>query len=496
MTPPPPPAAAAPAERIVSSQHHIMVKGQALHYTVSCGTVVISEDAETAGVSEGAKPRAELFFVAYTLAGNDPSRPITFSFNGGPGSSSVWMHLGLLGPKIVKTDAQGNTPAAPGALIDNPHTLLIDSDLVFIDPIGTGFSRMLNGEKTKEFHDYQRDLDCVGEFIRGHLSRHARWASPKFIIGESYGTTRAAGLSAHLQERYQLDLNGLMLISCAMDFSTIRFDAGNDLPYLLFLPTYAATAWFHGQLSPRQQAKTQAQVVAEAEAFAQSRYANWLFQGTRLSAQDSALAAQELASHCGLSPECIARNNLRVPIHRFTKELLRHKGLTVGRLDSRFTAQDRDDGGEAFEFDPMHANLQGCYGAQINHYLRHTLQFSHPSHYELMQKFYLNWGYKAFDGRYPNAAEAMRQAMHKNPHLRVYVASGYTDLATPHMASDYVLNHAITRPEHLERVQVSYFAAGHMMYIHQPDLLKLCQELSTFVISTSGGGAAVGKPLA
>ncbi len=479
-------AYAKPTNRIVDTEHSIQLDGETLRYRVSCCTVVLRENAESNGNQDGFKPRAELFFTSYTRldAGDVSQRPITFSFNGGPGSSSVWMHLGLLGPKRVVTDAFGNTPAAPGALIDNEYTLLGVSDLVFIDPIGTGFSRMLDGERVKEYHDYQRDLDSVGEFIRSHLSSQHRWNSPKFIIGESYGTTRAAGLSAYLQDRYQLDVNGLMLISCAMDFSSLRFDAGNDLPYQLFLPTYAATAWFHGRLSAAQQAKTQAEVVREAEAFAQNEYAQILFKGSRMSADEVTAAASKIAHHCGLSAAFVARANLRVGIYRFTKELLRDQGLIVGRLDSRFTAQDRDDAGEITEFDAAHANLQASYSAQINHYLRHDCKFEHDGHYELMQKFYLNWGYKSFEGRYPNAAESLRQAMHRNTHLRVYVASGYTDLATPHMASDYVLNHAITRSKDHERVTVRYFDAGHMMYVNQPDLVKLAGDLKHFVCNT------------
>ncbi len=472
-------------DRIVRTTHTMPTPGGTLPYDLEVGTVVLREEAVADGNRNGFKAKAELFFMAYTAKAEEPNpkRPITFCFNGGPGSSSVWLHLGLLGPKRVKTSASGHSEGPPGELIDNPLSLLVQSDLVFIDPIGTGFSRMLNGEKVKEFHDYQRDLDSVGEFIRSYLSRTHRWASPKYLIGESYGTTRAAGLSQHLQDRYQIDFNGLMLISCAMDFSTLRFDAGNDLPYALFLPTYAATAWFHKKLSPAQQAKTQKQVVREAEAFVTAEYLPMLFKGSRITQTEATAFAEKLAQHCGLPAEMLARCNLRPTIYRFCKELLRSDGLTVGRLDSRFTAQDRDDQGEMPEFDAAHANLQAVYAAQINHYLRHTAQFDSPEPYEVMQKFYLDWSYKSFMGRYPNAAEAMRAAMHRNPHLRIYVASGYTDLATPHFASEYVLNHAITRREHHERIQISEFDAGHMMYIHQADFERLCAELAAFVTS-------------
>ena len=247
-----------PTDRIVTSKHKIKINGETIAYTVRCGTVVLKEDSEKDGNREADKARATMFFIAYTKDGvKDPAkRPLTFSFNGGPGSSSVWLHLGVLGPKRVKLDAEGNAPPPPYQLVDNEYSLLSETDLVFIDPIGTGYSRMLDGEKTKEFHTYQRDLDSVGEFIRLYTSRNERWASPKFIAGESYGTTRAAGLSSLLQEKYGMYLNGLMLFSTALDFSAFRFMQGHDLAHVLFLPTYAATAWYHKRLDKRLQAKT------------------------------------------------------------------------------------------------------------------------------------------------------------------------------------------------------------------------------------------------
>ncbi len=480
-------------DQLATTTHSIKIGKKELHYSVTCGTVVLREEAEKDGNRDGNKAKAELFFIAYTLldgkgakagaahAANPAKRPVTFSFNGGPGSSSVWMHLGLLGPKRVQTDEFGHTPPPPYALVDNDFTLLADSDLVFIDPIGTGFSRMADGEKVKEFHDYQRDLDSVGEFIRSYLSKNHRWTSPKYIIGESYGTTRAAGLSAHLQEHFQINLNGLMLISCAIDFSTIRFDAGNDLPFVLFLPTYTAAAWHHKKLAPTLQKKSLEDAISAAKEFAQGEYARLLFQGSRLNAAQTKAAVAQLAGFTGLSAAYLERANLRVSAHRFFKELLRDEGKVIGRFDARFTGQDRDDAGESLEADPSHTNLDGAYGAHINHYLRHDLQFASDAHYTLLGRLYLNWKWQGFEGRYPNSGEALRKAMHANPHMRVYVASGYFDLATPFFATDYTLNHAITRPEMHERIQTEYFGAGHMMYINRPDLKRLATNLAAFV---------------
>jgi carboxypeptidase C (cathepsin A) len=472
-----------PQDKIVTTRHSLKLGKKELKYTVTCGTVVLKEEAEKDGAREATKPRAQLFFIAYTLDGvKDASRrPVTFSFNGGPGSSSVWLHLGLLGPKRVLTDDFGNTPPPPYALTDNEHTLLEHSDLVFIDPIGTGFSRMVEGEKVKEYHDYTRDIQSVGEFIRLYLSRHHRWASPKFIIGESYGTTRAAGLSQHLQERYQLYVNGLMLVSCALDFATLRFDAGNDLPYVLYLPTYTATAWHHQRLPVALQKKPLAQVVKQAEEFAESVYAPALFKGARLTGKERAAVATRLAELTGLQAAFVERCDLRVSIWRFTKELLREQGLTVGRLDSRFTGRDRDDAGEMFEFDPSHINLDGAYGALINHYLRQTLNYSDDLPYEVLARFYMNWGWKDYSGRYPHVGETLRRAMHQNPHMRVYVASGYFDLATPHFATDYTLDHLGARAEMQSNITKRYFDSGHMMYIHKPDLQRLAADLRQFV---------------
>ena len=238
-----------------------------------CCATTTATARDSDGKRQGDKPRATLFFTAYTLKGvrKPEKRPVIFSFNGGPGSSSVWLHLGILGPHRVATDEMGNSPPPPYALVDNEHTLLAESDLVFIDPVGTGHSRMVEGEKVAEFHEYQRDLDAVGEFIRLYLARYGRWGSPKYLIGESYGTTRAAGLSLHLQEKHDIFLNGIMLVSLAVDLQTLSFDPGNELPYPLFLPTYAATAWYHKALAPDLQKKSLREVIAAGRGLCERR---------------------------------------------------------------------------------------------------------------------------------------------------------------------------------------------------------------------------------
>lgn len=478
-------------ERLVVTEHQQEIGGRLLHYSATCGTVLLRETEIKDGQHKGEKTRASVFFIAYTLKDAAPgSRALTFSFNGGPGSSSVWLHLGLLGPQRVPTDEMGRCGPPPYGLEDNELSLLSDSDLVFIDPVGTGHSRMAEGEPAAEFHDYQRDLDAVGEFIRLYLTRWGRWASPKFLIGESYGTTRAAGLSHHLQEKHDIFLNGLMLVSLAIDFQTLSFDHGNELPYPLYLPTYAATAWYHQALPPAQQAKPLKQVVAEAEAFANGDYWLALMQGARLSEAERARIAAGVALHSGLSEAYVLRCDLRPNEFRFFKELLRARGQTVGRLDSRFLGQDRDDAGEQPEDDAGMTNLVGAYATGINRLLRERLGFDSEQPYRVHAPLWKTWAWKGYENKYLNVGDSLRRALQANAAMRVYVASGYYDLATPHAAGDYTLAHLGLREPLGRRFQVSYFEAGHMMYIHRPSLVRMATELRSFVRAATATIAA------
>jgi carboxypeptidase C (cathepsin A) len=472
------------ADQISVTRHRTRIGKRQLSYTVTCGTMVMKEESEKEGKSEGEKARAKVFFIAYTLDGVEDKarRPLTFSFNGGPGSSSVWLHFGLLGPRRVELDAEGFQPSPPpGRLVDNEFSLLDQSDLVFIDPVGTGYSRMVEGEKVKEYHEYKRDLESVGSFIRLYVSRYGRWASPKYLIGESYGTTRASGLSGHLLERYGMYLNGVMLVSCALDFAVLRFDPANDLPPTLFLPTYAATAWYHKRLAPDLQKKPLRKVLDEVQAFAAGEYAAALFQGSRLPAKDRKEIVRRLARYTGLSADYIERTDLRVEIFRFCKELLRDTGRTVGRLDSRYTGVDRDSAGEEFEFDPAMVEIFGPYAAAANDYVRNDLKFEADIPYEVIRPFYADWGWKDYANRYAAVGETLRRAMSMNPRMKVLVASGYFDFATPHFAADYSLDHLGLAPALRDNIKVTYYEAGHMMYAHRASLAKLAAELRKFV---------------
>jgi carboxypeptidase C (cathepsin A) len=470
-------------DQTVTTRHRAKIGGKMLAYTATCGTWVMAEEIDKDGEHLGAKPTSVMFFTAYTLDGvkDVAKRPVMFCFNGGPGSASVWLHMGLIGPKRIKMDEQGDAGAPPYTLVDNDFSMLQEADLVFIDPIGTGYSRMVEGEKIKEFHEYQRDLDSVGAFIRLYVSRTARWASPKFIAGESYGTTRACGLAGLLQDKYGMYLNGLVLISIAMDFQTIRFDAGNDLPYVVYLPTYAATAWYHKKLAPDLQKKSLETLIKEVEAFSSSEYAAALFAGDSLAPKAFDAMASKIARYTGLSVDYVKSTKLRVQIQRFCKELLRGEGKTVGRLDTRFTARDRDSAGENNEFDPAHALIVGPFAATLNDYVRRTLKFESDLDYRVLTGLYLNWGWKDFANRYVNVGETLRAAMNKNPHMKVLVANGYFDLATPHFAADYTFNHLSLDAPLQKNISTHYYPAGHMMYIHQPSLKKMAADVKKFL---------------
>ncbi len=475
-----------PQDQIVESKHTIQLGGQAVAYTVTAGTIVLKEEAEKkgegAGEAEGEKPKATFFFTAYTRDGisDKSSRPLTFSFNGGPGSSSVWLHLGVLGPRRVAMGDAGKLLPPPYRLVDNEYSLLEATDLVFIDPVSTGFSRPVPGEKAKEFHAFKKDIESVGDFIRLYTSRYQRWTSPKYLIGESYGTTRAAGLSGYLQERHGLYLNGIMLVSAILNFQTSEFDPGNDLPFCLFLPTYTAAAWYHKRLEPRLQTDLSA-ALQEVEAFALNDYVLALMKGAELLPRERARLVRRLARYTGLSEDYIERTDLRINIYRFTKELLRGERRTIGRLDARFTGVDRDSAGEFDEFDPSLAAIIGPYTATLNDYVRSELNFATDLPYEILNPQVQPWHYEDFENRYVNVAETLRKAITANPSLKVFVANGFFDLATPYFATRYTFNHLGLDDALQKNISLTYYEAGHMMYVHEPSLARLSQDLAGFI---------------
>ncbi|HEX7541072.1 MAG TPA: hypothetical protein VF352_02995 [Anaerolineales bacterium] len=470
-----------PKDNLVETKHSVVIGGKEIKYTVTAGTMVMKEETpDREKESEGEKPKAAFFFVAYTKDGvaDKTKRPLTFSFNGGPGSSSVWLHLGLLGPRRVVMGDAGKLLPPPYGLTDNEFSLLDQTDLVFIDPVSTGYSRPAEGQKAREFHGFKKDIESVGDFIRLYTTRYGRWFSPKFLAGESYGTTRSAGLSGYLQERHGLYLNGIMLISAVLDFSTLEFEPGNDLPYVLFLPTYAATACYHGKVRTRRPIR---KFLVEVEKFAAGEYAAALAKGTSLSKRQQTLIAGKLARYTGLSQEYIEQTNLRPVIFRFCKQLLRDKRRTVGRLDSRFLGMDRDAAGDVWESDPSMDAILGPYTAALYDYVRNELKYESDLPYEVLNGKVWPWSYADHENRYVNVAETLRHAMCVNPHLKVHVANGYYDLATPYFATRYTFNRLGLEKELQGHITMSYYEAGHMMYVHPPSIKQLKQDLARFI---------------
>ncbi len=470
-------------DNIVETKHSLVLGGKEIKYTATTGTMVLREETiDREKESEGEKPKAEFFFVAYTKdeVSDKTKRPLTFSYNGGPGSSSVWLHLGLLGPRRVMMGDAGNLLPPPFGISDNEFSLLDQTDLVFIDPVSTGYSRPVEGQKAKEFHGFKKDIESVGDFIRLYTTRYGRWFSPKFLAGESYGTTRSAGLSGYLQERHGLYLNGIMLISAVLDFSTLEFEPGNDLPFVLFLPSYAATAFYHGKVNTRRPIR---KFLDEVEKFAAGEYAQALAKGAALSKRQQTLVAEKLAHFTGLSQEYIEQTNLRPVIFRFCKQLLRDKRRTVGRLDSRFLGMDRDAAGEVWESDPSMDAILGPYTAALYDYVRNDLKFESDLPYEILNGKVWPWSYADHENRFVNVAETLRHAMCVNPHLKVHVANGFFDLATPYFATQYTFNRLGLEKELQGHISMSYYEAGHMMYVHAPSIKLLKENLANFIQS-------------
>ncbi|HEX9982189.1 MAG TPA: peptidase S10 [Thermoanaerobaculia bacterium] len=460
-------------DRISTTQHTMRFGGETIAYTARAGTIVMKDEEGT--------PRASFFFVSYTKDGVDPAtRPITFTFNGGPGSSSVWLHMGAFGPKrLAYKDDEGQASQPPYKLVENEGTILDVTDLVFIDPVTTGYSRAIPFADAKKFHGYDADVNSVGEFIRLWTTRYSRWSSPKFLAGESYGTTRAAGLAGWLHEQGYY-LNGVILISSILNFGTARFDSGNDLPYALFLPTYTATAWYHKRLAPELQADLK-KTLGEAEAFAAGEYTAALMQGDALPDAQRRSIAAKVARLTGLSQEYVEQSNLRINISRFDKELMRDRRRTVGRLDSRFTGIDVDAAGERPEFDPSHAAIMGGYTAVLNDYVRRNLKYETDAPYEILTGKVQPWSYERVNNRYLDVAETLRGAMTRNPFLRVFVGNGYYDLATPFAATNYTFARMQLDPELRNNVVMTYYEGGHMMYVDRKAHRALRDDLVRFI---------------
>jgi len=461
------------------TQHTGTIAGKEIAYTATAGKMLMKDDSGTA--------KANVFFVAYTVEDKAAkNRPVTFCFNGGPGSSSVWLHLGMLGPNRVKFSDDTQRPRPPHQLAANPHSLLDTTDLVFIDPVSTGFSRPVKGQKRQQFHGYGDDINSVGQFIHDYTTRFGRWGSPKFLLGESYGGLRAAGLSGRLQSRYHMYLNGIVLISAVIDYQTLRSSGSNDITYSLFLPSYAATAWYHKALPESLQKLAVDEVVAKAKTFAEQSYMPALIAGDRLPPQKRQSVIAEMAQLTGLSEDYIDRANLRVSMGRFGKELLRSRRQVIGRFDSRYTGIDADHVNDSAGHDPSGSVFFGPFTSAMNEYLRTHLKVEEERVYEVLTRNVHPWDYSEFTNGFANASSTLRNAVRDNPHLRVFAACGYYDLATPSFAMEYTRSHLGLPPELKDNFQMAFYEGGHMMYVHEPSLKKLRADLLKFYQSALG----------
>lgn len=463
----------------VVTEHDITLNGQTIHYRATAGLMPLLDDY--------GKSKASIFYIAYEKLekaadgswqrADASSRPLTFSFNGGPGSSSVWLHMGTLGPRRVVFGDEGEALPPPAKLADNEHSWLDLTDIVFIDPVSTGFSRANEGENASQFHGLNEDAAAVADFIRLWLTRNDRWLSPKYLIGESYGTTRAAALSAELQDRLGIYLNGITLVSMVLNFQTLSFDKGNDTAYWLFLPTYTATAFHHKKLAPPLDADFE-KTMAMARDFARSEYLPALARGDAMTPAERDAIAEKLSKFLGVSKQFVLESKLRIEIGAFTKELLRDQSRTVGRLDSRYKGVDRSDATATFEYDPSMAAILGPYTAAVNAYVRGELNWESDVNYEILTGRVRPW--KTQDGRYVDVSETLRASMSKNPALKVWVACGYFDLATPFFASEYTVDHMGLDPLLRGNIALTYYKGGHMMYVRKEDLAGLKKDATRF----------------
>ncbi|MBI3493744.1 MAG: peptidase S10 [Acidobacteria bacterium] len=469
---------AGPAEEKTSqTPHALRLDGRDIKYTATAGTLPIRLD--TGQVS------ARMFFVAYTKDGEDvKTRPVSFLYNGGPGAATIWLHMGSFAPKHVQMAADGFQPAPPYHLVDNEHSLLDVTDLIFVDAIDTGYSRVVSGVDNRQFHGVRGDLRAFGEFINEYLKSYSRWPSPKYLIGESYGTIRSAGLAQELQNRHGIELNGIALVSSLLTYQTISPSPENDAAYASHVETYTASAWYHKKL-PADLAGDLKKAVDESRAFAFGEYLTALAKGNRASAAERKATAQKLARLTGLSVDFVERANLRIDPGRFRKELLRDKRLVVGRLDSRFTSIEGDAAGENDEFDLSNSALQGPYTALFQDYVKNDLKWESDLHYPSSGNV-RPWNWDEFTNSYMDMTEPLRSAMSHNPFLKIFVAQGYYDMATVMGGMEYNFAHLGYDKSFTDRVSFGYYEAGHMIYIRPSAHKALKSDIAKFIQGTRG----------
>jgi carboxypeptidase C (cathepsin A) len=479
------PATPPPKEESSFTEHSILIDGQKISYKATAATILLKDDQD--------QPTASLFYVAYTESEvKDASRrPLAFLYNGGPGSSSVWLHMGAYGPRRVSTSDAEATPPPPYKVVDNANSLLDVADLVFIDPVGTGFSKAVGKAKDKDFWGIDQDVKSLAQFITAYVSRNNRWNSPKFLIGESYGTFRNAALVNYLQSHDGMDFNGVVMMSTVLDLGTISFPPGGDLPYILYLPSYAATAAYHKVL--KEPPSDLDAFLLEARRFASGPYADGLLKGSKLGADEKASIARQVARFAGLSDDYVLKADLRVNLPQFMEELQRARGLTTGRLDARFSGLSFDPLAEYAPYDPQENAISGAFTAAFNTYVREELKFGKDKTYVIeSEEAGRGWDWKrqgggaefGFPGS-PNVEQDMTEALISNPHLQVEVENGIYDLATPFFGTEYTMDHLKLPGDLHGHIHFQYYDAGHMMYLRVADLTKLKSNVAKFIQTAS-----------
>ena len=475
-----------PAEIKSVTKHSVLIGGVSINYTATAGALIIKNEKD--------EPIALFGYTSYTRDGiTENKRPLTFSYNGGPGSSSYWLHIGVIGPrKIVVKDPEYNPPP-PYKFEDNTNSILDVTDIVMIDPVGTGISHAVGKAKNKDFWGIDQDIKSISNFVKQYITLNNRWNSPKFLLGESYGTMRSAGVANYLQDNLGIVMNGLVLVSSVLDLRTLTFQQYDDLPYILHLPSYAATAWYHNKIQNRP--ATVEEFIKDAQAFASGEYASALMKGDRISDAEKTTITNKLVQYTGLSKEYITRARLRVSEPQFTQELLRNEGMTVGRLDSRYKGINQNLLSERSSDDPQSNAISPLFTtAFLSYYygdLKMDKQYVYNASAYTAEGFNWDWKHKKSDSPdwgdvvTPNTVVDLVEAMNHNPNLKVLVLNGYYDLATPFFATEYTFDHLGLENKLKQNISLKYYPAGHMMYIHSNSANVFKKDVAGFINDSS-----------
>ncbi|HTO88642.1 MAG TPA: hypothetical protein VMR54_14075 [Thermoanaerobaculia bacterium] len=466
------------------TQHTVSIGGVPVNYTATAGLFIVKNEKD--------EPWASIGYTAYVRrdAGGPSRRPITFAYNGGPGSSSVWLHMGALGPRRIVTTEAGHTPPPPYQLVDNSYSILDKTDIVMIDPVGTGYSKAVGEAKDKDFWGVDSDIKSVSRFIKQYVSENGRWNSPKYLLGESYGSTRSGGIADYLQSKEGMSLNGVILVSVALDIEALFAVPGNDRPYPFFVPTYTATSWYHKVLPS--QPNDLDPLLVEVRAYALGPYNDALMKGDSLSDAERRAVAEKIHQYTGLSVDYILKANLRVSEGEYAQELLREHGETVGRLDSRFLGVTLDRLSKEADYDPQEAAVAAAFTAAFNNYYNEELKFGQGKSYEIESgELFKFWEWKHqppgapfSNPGFPNTGLDLAHAMTVNPNLQVLVLNGTYDLATPFLATEYMMSHLGLDKKLQGNIHMKYYPAGHMMYVNEPSLKAFKADVAAFIEST------------